>query len=474
MSQELLKQSIVQRFNQSLVIKGTNIVTTLDEDNYFEFKKSLQVNKSGIDKAYLKTVAGFANNIGGVIIFGVEPESQILVGIKSEFENFDNKLVSTIFSEFLDGLNSYLLFTEYFTDKLIGFLCINQPSIKPVIVKTSYNVSGESHNAGDIYFRYPGEVRKILPSDLRELMTTEVNRHAEKLIAQMKRLVSIGAENAAIIDATTGEIEANGAKLTLSSDLLSSLNLIMEGHFVETEGAPAYVIKGDIQLENEIGGKELITRDILKTLHTIDYHKCMLENDGMTARYMLENMVFMDTPYLPIYFYIHSANISKSETIQLLSNKRGTDVKDSVKNKLIEHLQVPEDFVSKTLMGTLVEGLDEYKIESIEEIDILLKKYKLPINRKKSIVRTIIYNSLINKKSVEDFLFAQYTNEIVEAFTHITANQVNESIDFLKNELIKILYKIDGDTGTASNIKTSFRKAISKLDYLYYSNKITD
>lgn len=472
MSQELLKKEISKRFSESLVVKGTNLVTTLDEDNYFEFKKTLHAGKTGIDKAYLRTVAGFANNIGGVIIFGVEPESQILVGIKSEHENFDNRLVSAVLSQYLDGINSYFLFTEYFTDKLIGFLCVSQPSIKPVIVKTTYSISSETYNAGDIYFRYPGEVRKILPSDLRELMTNEVNRHAERLISQMQRLVTIGAENAAIIDATTGEIDANGAKLSLSPDLLSSLNLIMEGHFVESEGAPAYMIKGDIEIENASYNKTIVTRDVLKTLHTRDYLECMLKGDGKTTRHMLENMVFMDTPYLPIYFYMWGSDIGKQETIDLLNDKKGTDVKASVKDKLVEHLEKPNEFISKTVMGSLVADMAESSITSIDEIETLLKKYKLASNRKKSIVRTLVYNGLVNRISVEDFLFADYLNEIIEAFTHLSEEEAVNIFGFIKTELLIVLGKIEGNANISSNIKTSFRKAISKIDYLYYSSKV--
>lgn len=468
MTQEHLKKDFITRFSESLVVKGTKVVTTLDEDDFFEFKKSLQASKSGIDKMYLKTVAGLANNKGGVIIFGIDPDTQALVGIKKEYEGFDNRLVSGIFSQFLDGINSYFLFTEYFTDKLIGFLCVNEPSIKPVIVKNSYNVNGEPHNAGDIYFRYPGEDRKILPSDLRELMTTEVNRHANRLISQMERLVSIGPSNAAIIDSSTGEIDANGAKLTLAPELLSGLNLIMEGQFVEKEGAPAYVIKGDIEVASPEGGKSIITRNVLKNLHNKDYHMHMLKGDGKMAKHFITNIVYMDTPYLPIYFYVKNAKISLEEAIELIENKTGGDVRTTPKNKLLERLKSPHEFYSKSKSGSIVDEMDEFQLNDEKHIESLRKEYGLQINRKKSVVRTIMYNRLMKKKALHEFLFKDYLNELTEAFTHIPEKEVVKSFDFIKGELLRILDSIHNAKKIESNVKTSFRKASARLDYLMY------
>jgi len=468
MTQESLKRDISKRFSISLMVSGTDLITTLDEDDYFEFKKSLHAGKSGISKMYLKTAAGFANNKGGVIIFGVDPNTQALLGIKKEFEGFDNKLVTAIFSQFLDGINSYFFFTEYFTDKLIGFLCINQPSIKPVIVKNSYNFDGTTYNAGDIYFRYPGEVRKILPSDLREMMTTEVNRHANRLISQMERLVAIGPSNAAIIDSSTGEIDANGAKLSLSPELLSGLNLIMEGQFVEKEGAPAYVIKGDIELDSKEGGKSIITRDVLKTLHNKDYHIHMLTNDGTTALHFLENIVFMDTPFLPVYFYIEQAKISLNKTIELIENKTGSDVRKNPKNKLLERLKSPEDFYHKSRIGSLVDEMTEDDLEDERHIESLRKKYCLHNNRQKSIVRTVIYNRLNTQKPIHNFLFKSYLNELIEAFTHVDNSEIRNFSDFYKAEMLKVLDVIQEGKTIPPNVKTSLRKASSRLDYIIH------
>lgn len=472
MTQENLKNDISRRFSDSLVVRGTDLVTTLDEDDFFEFKKSLHSGKNGIDKMYLKTAAGFANNKGGVIIFGVDPNTQALLGIKKEFEGFDNKLVTAIFSQFLDGINSYFFYTEYFTDKLIGFLCINQPSIKPVIVKNSYNVEGTTYNAGDIYFRYPGEDRKILPSDLREMMTTEVNRHANRLISQMERLVAIGPSNAAIIDSSTGEIDANGAKLTLAPELLSGLNLIMEGRFVEKDGAPAYVIKGDIELDGAEGGKSIITRDVLKTLHNKDYHIHMLQGDGETALHFLENIVYMDTPFLPVYFYIEQAKISLDKAIELIEKKTGSDIRSNPKKKLLERLKSPEDFFAKSLIGSLVEGMTEDELKDEKHIELLRKKYSLPNNRQKSIVRTIVYNRLINQKSIHEFLFKDYLNELIEAFTHVGSAVMRKFPDFYRGEMLKVLDAIQADKNIPSNVKTSFRKASSRLDFIIHGENL--
>jgi predicted HTH transcriptional regulator len=69
----------------------------------------------------LKTICGFANNKGGVIVFGVAPVKLELVGIQDKFENLDNKYLSTTFSDTIDGSFDYRFFTCRIEMKLIGF-----------------------------------------------------------------------------------------------------------------------------------------------------------------------------------------------------------------------------------------------------------------------------------------------------------------------------------------------------------------
>lgn len=82
---------IIRDFEISIDLKQDVPTTNWEENDMIEFKKSLQTKSETIGKEYLKTITGFANNLGGVIIFGISPEKKELVGIKVEFENLDNR-----------------------------------------------------------------------------------------------------------------------------------------------------------------------------------------------------------------------------------------------------------------------------------------------------------------------------------------------------------------------------------------------
>lgn len=89
------QSQIIIDFKNSIDLAQDIPITNWEESSIIEFKKSLQVKSDSISKEYLKTISGFANNLGGIIIFGITPDKKELVGIKSEFENLDNRYVST-------------------------------------------------------------------------------------------------------------------------------------------------------------------------------------------------------------------------------------------------------------------------------------------------------------------------------------------------------------------------------------------
>ncbi len=470
MKQDQIKLEIIKQFTSSLELKNGKIVTTLDEDDYYEFKKSLHITKSGISKDYLKTIAGLANNKGGLMIFGIDPDSQELVGIKETHENLDNKYVNMVVSELLDGMSSFYFFTNRHDDKLIGFLIINEPIFKPVIIKSSFSSNEGAYVAGDIYYRYPGESMKIKPSDLRTLMSKEISRHAEQLISQITKLVEIGPENAAIINSKTGEIEANNSKLILSQEILKDLNLIMEGNFVEKDGAPAYVIKGNIELESGKGNSQIIKEQT--ALHNRDYHSSLLENNCSNPKNFLKDIVCRNTFNLPIFNLIRSAKMSNQEAINLLESQNNTDVNQNTKDKIIERIKKPTICLNNANLGTIKKEIIETELNEVITLESLKLKYSLKGNSNKTIIRTLIFNNIKNNFPIDPKLKEDYFNEFIEAFSHLSKEDVIRNQSFYFSELNQIL-KINNEKLTKNSVaKTNFRKVICLLDYQLHSDEL--
>lgn len=468
MDQNKIKLDIIKQFTNSLEVVNNKLVTTLDEDDYYEFKKSLHSSQHGISKDYLKTIAGLANNKGGLIIFGIDPNSKELKGINEKHENLDNKNINMVISEFLDGMNFFFFFTNRFEGKLIGFLLVNEPNNKPVIVKSNFNHEGENYVAGDIYYRYPGEVMKIKPSDLRGLITKEINRHTQQFLKQINTLVDIGPQNAEILNSQTGVIESSGGKLMLSPEILSDLNLILEGHFVEKDGAPAYVIKGNIELESGEPVSRIIKEKVHATLHNRDYHFSLLDNECSNPMNFIKEIVYRDTYYLPIFNLLNKANITKTEAINIIHKQNSPDVKKTTKTKIIERLSTPDSCLNLKNQGTIKPEITEIVFEGKPTFDALKIKHDFKGNFNKTVIRTILYNQLKASIKIEPSVKKEYIKEYIEAFSHLSKEELTKNQDYYFTEFKSVLTDHQEKLSNDSPTKTAFRKTICLMDYLIF------
>ena len=308
--------------------------------------------------------------------FGIDPITSELKGINNKFENLDNRYFSTGVIEGLDGSIEFEFFTHYFETVLIGFLIIKETKCKPIILKTNFENSGEKGIAGDIYFRYPARTGRISYSDLRNLINSEISNLSKKLFNQVEYILSNGPENTAILNTIDGDIKTeNGInKLILSKDILNELNLIQEGNIVQKDGAPAYIIKGAIHVEDT----KFIEKHVAKALHASEIFKALFSETCEEPITYLRELLFKDTPYYPLFFFIRKAKISNEDAIQLLMDELDTDIKKTQRKKLIDRINLKTDFIKqgKVITPFNVHKIDvDIKIETL--IDELTQKYKV-------------------------------------------------------------------------------------------------
>ena len=136
------------------------------ESTRLEFKESF--SRAGRAK-YAKTLAAFANNSGGFIVFGVTDSPRELVGVDGE--RFD-AFASESFSGYLNATFAPELEWEAFTtrvgDVLLGVLHVAKAKARPVVaLRNDADVIRESdifyrYRARSERIRYAGEVRSLL------------------------------------------------------------------------------------------------------------------------------------------------------------------------------------------------------------------------------------------------------------------------------------------------------------------------
>jgi len=209
------------------------------ESKTLEFKETFNW---GSKEKYAKTMAAFANNIGGALVFGVQDNPRNFVGLKSEnFEQFDEFKIT----EYLNSVFAPEIFFEKFVHtvngKNAGILVVHQAINKPVVcIKTEGDLK-----ESDIYYRYIARTERIKYPELRQLI--EDIKEKERILYKriLERISEVGVENAAIFDTLKGNVTGQTGSFVIDKALLPRLKFINQGTFKEG-GIPVLELKGEV------------------------------------------------------------------------------------------------------------------------------------------------------------------------------------------------------------------------------------
>ena len=211
------------------------------ESSWLEFKESFNW---GSRNKYVKTMAAFANNNGGYIIFGVKDRPKDLVGLaNNNFDDCDEAKISDYVDEYFSPEIKYEKFIEQIHGKNVGILFIPEAKHKPVICsKNNTDVLKES----EIYYRYHGRSEKIKYSELKLVIDKIIEDERNSWWEHFEKMFKIGPTNAAILDLNSGKIDGRSGTLLIDKKLIPKLKFIKEGVFREG-GKPVLKLVGDVK-----------------------------------------------------------------------------------------------------------------------------------------------------------------------------------------------------------------------------------
>lgn len=245
------------------------------ESNTVEFKQSFNV---GNTVAYAKTMAAFANNRGGYLVFGVKDNPREVVGIKANnFENLNQEkftgAVNSLFApELVWECGSFIVSSRRPADdlddneetetieKCIGWLYTEEAERKPVIAQKAD--SGEKISSGDIFYRYRAKNEKIKFAEMSKIIDENASKEREKLLKLFEVIRKSGTSNLGIVNYGNGKFTTPyGVDVAfdrkLVAQVLKKAKFIKEGSFNETEGIPVIKVTGNIDLAEEVPVPEL-------------------------------------------------------------------------------------------------------------------------------------------------------------------------------------------------------------------------
>lgn len=236
------------------------------ESNTVEFKQSF--NK-GNTAAYAKTMAAYANNNGGYIIFGITDSPRRMVGLKSD--NFDNlrqemftDAVNSLFSPAIEWEMGTIMLDEESEDengvivtkqKKIGWIYADESEVKPVIALKDNN--SESITAGDVFYRYRARNGKIKSAEMERIIADRIRRERENLLKVLEVIRKSGTANLGIVNYKDGKFSTPygvdvAFERKLVTQVLRKAKFIKEGSFNETDGIPVIKVTGNIDLAEEV------------------------------------------------------------------------------------------------------------------------------------------------------------------------------------------------------------------------------
>ena len=247
------------------------------ESNTVEFKESF--NKKNTSK-YAKTMASYANNRGGYIIFGIKDNPREIVGLKNNnFENLNQDVftdsINSLFAPSLDWeCGTFTLQTtpiaviaatnferrEGSVERRIGWIYTEETENKPVIAQKMDNA--EKITSGDVFYRYRARSEKIKYAEMRRIIEERMAKERRSLLKVFDVIQKSDTANLGIVNYSKGMITTPyGVDVAfdkkLVAQVLKKAKFIKEGSFNEISGAPVIKVTGNIDLTEEVPVPEL-------------------------------------------------------------------------------------------------------------------------------------------------------------------------------------------------------------------------
>lgn len=216
---------------------GTRLISR--ENSQLEFKQSFNW---GSKAAYAKTLAGFANNRGGYIVFGVTNSPREVVGLANDnFETHDEAVVSQyLITNFAPGID-FEKGVVAVSGRQLGYIYVHPAERKPIICSQN----DAENREGDIYFRYKGRSQRIKYPELAAIMSETQRSESDRWFKLFERIARIGIDHTALLDTKLGKVEGDRGVLLIDDALLAKVKFIQEGKFRET-GKPTLRLIGDV------------------------------------------------------------------------------------------------------------------------------------------------------------------------------------------------------------------------------------
>lgn len=333
---------------------------TAGETDEFECKEGFSLRNFSKP---LRTIAGFANNRGGYLFFGVKdkPLGFAVSGLADDrFTDTDQNKFSQTIRSVLEPTPRFRVASLKLDTMTIGVIHVEPHSAKPVIAsKTEGDVA-----EGAIYYRYPGETKAICYADLRAILDERDQRSREAILPMVQRLLELGPKDAMVANLADGQLEGGTRPIIIDQHLVDRIKFIRDGEFDEKEGAETLRLVGDV---NTVDLSSVTT---IKTVRTELTEEAIVRN--FVGRVVVEEPLAYvrqasheQTFLLPIFYYLHLAGQSREGAVADLKAHR--NAKPNTAKEIIRRLKRQRTLFAKA-GGKRLTTLNQIREQAVEEM----------------------------------------------------------------------------------------------------------
>ena len=289
------------------------------ESSVIEYKANF--NFGAINK-YAKTMAAFANNRGGTIVFGISDSPRRPVGMTNDhFARLDpEELAGTVNSIFAPEIRWSLDDHTEKDGRKFGFIVIESSAFKPVVALTN---SGGVISEGAIYYRYNGRNGSIKYAELTGILESIRKTERDLWMEHIRRIAHIGPSHAAVFNPSDGLVEGARGSFLIDKSLLPGLSFIRDGDFKPSGGAPVYTLRGSTEIvsgESKEGLIGIAERAISENDIMVNFLNTVQVPSPVEY---LKSIFSASSKYLPFYYYTSLAKIPRANISDFITSVHG-------------------------------------------------------------------------------------------------------------------------------------------------------
>jgi len=427
---------------------GTTDILHNRESSKIEFKETFNL---GSRAKYARSMAAFANNQGGYILFGVEPSPHRLKGLNEErFNRTDPaRLTGYLNSHFSPELVWEMGIID-FEGRRVGYIYTYEAGEKPIIaIRDDSNVIHES----DIYYRYKAQSAIIKYSELRRIIEERLSTERRAWMQHLQTIGNAGPTNVGILDTIHGKLYGAGPPFLIDETLLRKLKFIRHGRFSETEGEPTLKVVGEVKPVSGITKEKPVAVGI----HAEDLITAFLAQrqlDEAEARSYFRETAYQTSPYVPLHYYKRLAALSLEEAREII--KEVPSPFRATKRRILERLSLEETVEPVGAINRNVKPPKPFTQRKIR------KALKGQVTHKD--MRSLLRAILAKDASIIGTVLDEIPDIIraCEAVTHLKRNSIHR----FKIDILEFLLSIFRDyfiTMTGAE-RTVYRKAVAFCD----------